>query len=607
MRRRSRKRTTFRTIDCETDPFHNCTDSTCPKCQGKGRVPRPFIWGVYEGDDDAYEQFTTVEQLVAFLVRSRGTYYAHNGGKFDYHYLRDYVNSDEPITIINGRLAKFRIGNAELRDSLNLFPNTRLKDFDDSSGAKIEIDYALMEPGVRDDPNIRPQIETYLKQDCVRLWQVVRRYWDDYGKSLTQATASMKYWSKLYEIDPPRQSKTQFERYRRFYYGGRVQCFESGISNCAFSVADINSAYPFAMLRSHPISPSAIKQKHLPADDEEFNTSLIELDCSARGCFPWRDPDTNELYFPEDDGRLRRYFITGWELRCALELDCVSNIFIRDVHVFPDRIDFKRYIEHFYNLREECRKRGDVAGRTFGKYFMNGLYGKFAANCEKYSEYVIATTDSLEKWSALGYVIDKPWGNRFLMARKPREDDLQDTTQTRWKYYNVATSASITGFVRAYLFRAMRKCGGVIYCDTDSIAARDTSALEFGSELGAFKDEGSFDEYAIAGKKLYAFHKAGAPREYDPKNEKDPTWKLASKGVNFGALVDGPERIASLARGLEITHTPEVPTYSVTRDEPTFIARKLVNTFKDMSQAPLKAARPSKFDREGVAPLVLMF
>jgi len=63
----------------------------------------------------------------------------------------DHINSDEPVMVINGRLARFRIGECEFRDSLNIFPNTRLADF----GVKNEIDYALMEPDRRTDPNVR--------------------------------------------------------------------------------------------------------------------------------------------------------------------------------------------------------------------------------------------------------------------------------------------------------------------------------------------------------------------------------------------------------------------------------------------------------------------
>lgn len=579
------RRRPFWTVDCETDPFKI------------GRVPEPFVWGAYTGENESgveeYYELNNAEEVVTFFRDKKVIVYAHNGGKFDYHYLREFINSDEPIMVIAGRLARFRIGDCEFRDSLNIFPNTRLADF----GGKIEIDYALMESERRSDPNVRAQISLYLRQDCKLLWEMVARYRKDYGISLTQAGASMRYWEKNYHVKAPRQTKAQHDRYRPFFYGGRVQCFESGVSDCSFSVADINSAYPFAMLRAHPFCPEAEIRDHLPPD-EKIGRCLVKLDAISRGALPWRDPTSGELYFPDDEAgnrnRVRCYTVTGWELLAGLELDAIRITNIREVHYFPQTVDFKDYIEYFFNKREEARLRGDVAGRIFGKYFMNSLYGKFGANPENYGEYVIASDDSFTQWTLKGYSYYKPWGERYLMERRPTEEDLQDG-QGKWRFYNIATAASITGCVRAQLFRALSACSGLIYCDTDSIVARDTGRLSFGSVLGAWKHEGTFDRYAIAGKKLYAFHHAGADEEYDPKwEEKKPkpphgNWKVASKGVNFGAQKEGPDRIMAIARGGTVVHSPEVPCYTLTRETPRFIPREIKHTAKDMSIAPESA------------------
>lgn len=618
-RKRADKSRDFWTGDSETDPFHHCADKQCPKCHGLGRVPKTFLWGAYNGLTEIYEEFATPRQFADHFRTKKTIVFAHNGGKFDYHYLRDEINSDEPITLINGRLARFRIGECEFRDSLNIFPNTALGDF----GCKNEIDYELMESDRRDHPNVRAEISKYLRQDCVGLWDQVARYRSEFGKSLTQATASMKYWEKHYFSDKaPRQTKSQFERCRPYYYGGRVQCFERGIAAVSFKVADINSAYPRAMLEEHPISPIPMLSKKLPKDDRDIRSCLIKLECTARGCFPWREKMEGhgegcecghcrggELFFPDDSsyrtmdgkrsGRTRVYTITGWEFLTALDLDAVDNIRIIEVHNFAQKVSFKDYIEHFYKMRLESAERGDVAGKTFGKYFMNSLYGKFGADCENYAEYLIASTDTLDKWKGAGYKVYKPWGDRFLMERKPTEADLEDIG-SRWRYYNVATAASITGYVRSFLFRSMSACSGLIYCDTDSISARDTTRLEYGKELGKWKDEGSYDRYAIAGKKLYAFHEAGQPLEYDPDAD-HPSWKIASKGVNLASLDAGPDLVAALARGDCIEHRPEVPTYSVTRNEPRFINRSLRSTAKDMSQAPV----PQPLCKEVLAPVII--
>jgi hypothetical protein len=364
------------------------------------------------------------------------------------------------------------------------------------------------------------------------------------------------------------------------------------------------------MLSHHPLSPSAIIQDHLPPD-KEIAKCFIELDCTSRGAFPWKS-DTGEMFFPDDEAgnrnKMRRYFITGYEFLAAIELDLISNIIIRRVHNFPQTVEFKDYIHHFFDKREQARKEKDVAGRIFGKYFMNSLYGKFGANPEKYREYVIASTDSILDWKAKGFVEYKRWGERWLMERAPTQEELSETSGTKWRYYNVATAASVTGYVRAYLLRGIHRCSGVLYCDTDSIAAVDCSRLDFGTELGKFKNEGDFDRYHIAGKKMYAFHKEGKSLEYDPKEEDDDkqNWKIACKGVNFrtvgaviaGKRIFGPGLIQHIADGGHVEFEPEVPAFSIARDMPEignqsdsrsegfFINRNIRNTAKDISIAP---------------------
>lgn len=563
------RRKLFWTVDCETDPFK------------VGRVPEPFIWGAYEGTTEQYEEFQTGTQCADFFRDKTAICYAHNGGKFDYHYLRDEINTDDPIMLINGRLAKFKIGECEFRDSLNIFPNTRLQDF----GGKIEIEYEKMEVERRHEPNTWAEIRRYLKQDCVLLWEMIARYRKEYGTNLTQASASMKYFERMYGLQAPRQTKAQHDRYRPYYYGGRVQCFESGSQATAFSVADINSAYPYAMLSNHPFSTTGELLSELPKE-KKIPQCLITLKAVSRGMLPWRSEDGKELYFPDDSDRAqtRTYHVTGWEYLAALEQNALTVSSIEEVHYFPLRIDFKDYIQKFYADRETARVKGDVAGRIFGKYFMNSLYGKFGANPEHYCEYVIASSDSLEKWLSEGFHVYKEWGARYLMERKPTEEQLNDLNG-KWRFYNVATAASITGFVRATLGTAISRCAGVLYCDTDSIAARDVSALRMGTALGEWKHEGNFDRYSIAGKKLYAFHVAGAGDEYCPENG-DETWKIASKGVNFAKLPNGPALITQIANGQDILFNPEVPTYSVTRPEPRFIARTISYTAKNMALAP---------------------
>lgn len=173
------------------------------------------------------------------------------------------------------------------------------------------------------------------------------------------------------------------------------------------------------------------------------------------------------------------------------------------------------------------------------------------------------------------------------MVREPTEEELDDI-QGKWRYYNIATAASVTGFVRAYLYRALCKSEGAIYCDTDSIKARRFSELPCGVELGQWKHEFTGDYYAIAGKKLYADHIKGREWRYDPKeeNKENQNWKIASKGANLASLVDAPAIIEKIANGETHRYNPDVPTFSFWRDKPVFVPRDLRPTAKNMAMVP---------------------
>lgn len=540
-RSRSRARP-FYTVDCETDPFL------------KGRIPRPFLWCLYDGQKEQHWFFKTRFQLLEFLENKNWLIYAHNGGKFDYHYLKDDINSDQPVMVIAGRIAKFKIGQCEFRDSINILINP-LRAF-----AKEEIDYQKLEESVREQH--WDEIKRYCLSDCVNLWNTLKTYFDSFGRPLTAAGASMRKWRKKLDVPFRPQTAMQAARHRPFYYGGRVQCFESGHKVENFAVIDINSAYPYAMLENHPFSPEATISDQLPRLQHKIGPCLIKLDAIAKGCFPLRT-ENNALEFPNDN-LPREYSITGHELLAAQECNAVKILKIKEVHHFLLHINFEAYIQEHYNERKKAQATGDAAGSVFHKIFMNSLYGKFASDPDKYVEYLIASDDSYLSWLEKGYEKIDPWGERILMGRKLPEE--------KRRYFNVATAASITGYVRAMLFRAMMQCEGVLYCDTDSIAARTTTGLSMGNELGQWKLELNCKEYAIAGKKLYAFRgmKPGSTIE---------EWKIASKGAKLQ-----PADIVRAAQGEKIIYNPEVPTYSIHRPDPIFTPRLIKNTARNLQR-----------------------
>lgn len=529
-------------IDAETDPFR------------KGRIPQPFIWGYYDGYK--YKTFGNANDLARFLRKEHRIVYAHNGGKFDFHYLLGELDPYSDLTIINGRIAKCYIGNAELRDSFCIIPQGLGK------YKKDEIDYGLMEPGERDKPHNREKILDYLRSDCVYLYEMVSAFVDRFGPQLTLAGAAMKQWQKISDEQGIEQCERTDEDFYNalspYYYGGRVECFRSGIIDCKFDVYDINSAYPFAMLHKHPYSAQYERMSGYVK-----GADFYRLTCVAAGSLPFRGDGgmgnhNFGLHFPNDDVE-REYTCTAWEYAAARDTKSIRDVRVIESLRFARHVDFSPYINHWWREREQAKKDKDELGSLFAKLMMNSLYGKFAANPDNYANYMNVPMDRLDllttggKWKFGGEL--GPWALG--------ECGLEDQAK---RYYNVATGASITGFVRAMLWRAIYSSKGVLYCDTDSIAVQQAGRdVQLSSALGDWKHEGCFDKAGIAGKKLYIFRPArvaGLRQGY----------KTASKGVRLTN-----SQLWRVAAGATVTYETEHPTYSV-KSAPKFINREIRRT-----------------------------
>lgn len=514
--------------DCETDQFVH------------GRVPQPFIWGFYDGEE--FHHFPTTDDFLDFIENKRIIIYAHNGGKFDWHFCLDRLADFDEITIINGRISKLRVGDCELRDSYNIIPVPL------SAYQKDEIDYEKFEANERE--NHIDEIIAYLRSDCVYLYELVSRFISDNGLCLTLAGAAFKNWKR--QTDPenvPRTNNTYYDDMARWYFGGRVECFENGIFTGDITIADINSAYPSAMCSPHPFSD--IYLDNWGSDiTEPTGPDFFEVECISNGALPYRD---KSLVFPAD--RIRRvYYATGWELTAATDLGLLDDVEIHSQRIFSKVGHFKEYVDYYFSLKNRAKQEGDEAGYLLAKLFLNSLYGKFAANPDKYANHIVlgpqfvTAANSVDNYDFAGTL--GPWA---LMRT-----DLEEHEKY---YYNVATAASITGLVRSTLLRAIHSTSRPLYCDTDSVIYQGPGELDFSPALGDWSIEMQCDYGAIAGKKLYAFR----------ENNKDD-WKSASKGVKLS-----PQSIVEIAKGGQIVWDNPAPTFSV-YGPPKFISRLVGQT-----------------------------
>lgn len=491
MGRKKREVRDLAVIDFETDPFEF------------GKVPEPFACGYY--DADTYQEFwgaDCVVQLMDFLKdEPPKVIYAHNGGKFDFYFLLDYL--DEKLMLINGRISRATILNDlhELRDSFLILPMP-LK----THGKKV-ISYRKFRKQFRE--KYKRDILNYLKYDCESLFDWVKRFRDLYGNGLTLAGAAFK---QLKQTDyPTGNTYEEFDSFfRPFYFGGRVQCFKVGAHYGQFKYVDINSAYPFAMMSKHWCGSRYTEQFVIPKTGDFF----AHIKAISRGCLPIKVD--GKLFFPNDN-IVREYKVTGWEVLAGLETATLDIVEVIRIYKPAFTASFSEYVDKFFALKKAAEERGDDTERTFAKLMLNSCYGKFGQDGRKFEEFAITGFGMFPEGGDWKPYADTETGHSIYSKSAPSET-----------FYNVATAASITGFVRAYLWHAICKSDGVLYCDTDAILC-ETFNGDVGDKLGQWDVEAEPVEVYIAQRKMYALKMA------------DGKTKKACKGVrlSFNQIKNG--------------------------------------------------------------------
>lgn len=501
-------------IDCETDPFK------------EGRIPAPFIWGFYSLEHGQLYFDTTLE-LVDFLAElDNYRVYGHYAGKFDFHFMLFAIPDWEKIIMINGRIAQFYIADTELCDSYCIIPAPL------SAYQKTKIDYSLFEPEVRHLH--MPEIKAYLADDCLFLFDLVTAFISENGYSLTIASAAIKKLQKIEGIKIEDQGRVFYESMLPYYYGGRVQCFNKGIVEGDITYLDINSAYPYAMKHLHPWGAFFKTHQKTPIVE---GYHFYRFTGKSLGAFPFRNEDGG-LEFP-CDGAIREFSVTGWELLAAQDLGLAQDIKHIEQMEFFEQKDFSKYVDYYYNLKLISPKGSPEY--IFAKLFLNSAYGKFAANPEKYKDTFLCNQADIGKALSEGFTIHGEAHDRLIISKSNDPDS--------WRHYNIATGASITGFVRAYLLRAISSVEKPIYCDTDSIIFTGAHNLSLSDELGAWKLEGEFTRAGIGGKKIYAL-----------ENEITGDKKHACKGLRLDH-----DEVMRVCDGAVISKTPENPIFSLKR------------------------------------------
>lgn len=546
------------TIDFETDPFEANKIPQAFACGwSDGKVTETF-WRHYgarkEDREKAHKE--VIRWAINKIKRFEGIVYAHNGGKFDFtgliFPLAGKLLHGQEVLYIGNRVVKMGFGAAEIRDSYAILP-APLSAYD-----KGEIDYRKFYPEVRQ--RHKAEILQYLRRDVDSLRELVIRFVEQHGRKVCTAASAAMRAIKQSGVKIESLKEYGDSKYRAYYFGGRTQALKPGIHNGRFTVYDIKSAYPFAMLSNHPLSRD-FESLHNPKPCDIIGSDLVIVQGDVKGCFPVRRDE--KLQYPTERGT---FYVTGWEYIAANELGLLGKHRI----VFADRAkrtgNFQDYVFRFYREKAEAEANGDAAGRLISKILINSGYGKLAQRPDKWREYLVVNAKFIpdgDEWET-EYISED---NSYKVISCPSSSPPT--------YYNVAAAASITGYVRAMLMRKIATLDPY-YCDTDSIIVDSCHKMEIGENLGDWSEETKGDKLLIAGKKLYALR---IIREIcsDEKTAKKKgyqwyegrAWKVASKGCRLT-----PSEMHEICNGGCVEYIAAAPTYSFTGPA-RFIVRKI--------------------------------
>ena len=544
----------FAVLDLETDPFAPGRMEIEPFCAGYADESGSATWW---GEP-------CVKELIARLKREAKRrpgliIYAHNGGNFDFHFMLPYLPVAQcKFLCIGKRIVQIKTPfGFELRDSFAIIPKAL------AAYQKTPFDYRKMERPVREKH--KAEIISYLKDDLHDLFGMIEGFIARFPLELTLASSSYKIMQEKFDAGIERTEAGHDQMMRPFYFAGRVQFWELGQIKGRVDVLDINSAFPWAMTFAHAHGGKYRRSVKLP--NKNPGPCFIIVECWSDGELPVRNPKGG-VDFPT--GR-HTFHVTGWEYVAALKLGKIKQPKIHEVLIPKETKNFSKFVNYFYDGKLAAKKRGDKEEEFFFKIVLNSGYGRLALNVKKYSEVCVTTlydtpdeidgktgkeraaNAKLADWSVSWD--DERRGLTFHQRKSYREGVD--------KFINVATAASITGKVRAFLMESKALCGGALYCDTDSLVVRNFSELRMGEKLGEWKHEGHClgtkpfvsdknpgNCFYIGGKKLYA--------AFITKPDGSQEAKLASKGVRLS-----PAQLVSVALGDEEDHINQAPTYSV--------------------------------------------
>lgn len=453
--------------------------------------------------DEIYKEFIgddCIKQFLEFVLtkKFRGySFFAHNGGKFDFNFLLQNNLKDFEIDIIRSGSRLIQISfkkNKQIwkfKDSFCFLPFS-LKKICKNFGTKtIKGEFEHEKVKKYNYMEFYSEWSDYLKNDCVSLYESINIFnsyiYNKYGISIenniTLAQLSMKIFRKNFlKIEIPNYSTKTEEDIRKSYYGGRTEVFKLFVDKANYY--DINSLYPFVMHEyKFPISNPVFSTNFDIYTDEGIVFAEVETPENINiPVLPYRLYDKNKNYkliFPK--GKFKGWFCLP-EIRLAKEEGYKINII--KGYKFECEYLFKEYVDLIYKEKQNSKK--DSVNYIVSKLLLNSLYGKFGQKRE--TENIIFFPSCEIGLKPLDFFGEIPFFSEKKISKS--------------KHILPAIASYVTSYARIELYKLLKN-NDPIYCDTDSIITENV--LHTSLDLGGLKKEDDVNKGYFLAPKMYAY------------------------------------------------------------------------------------------------------
>lgn len=461
---------------------------------------RVWLWDIYDPNEKVHLTGNDIESFFDELFKMSSTIlYCHNL-KFDGSFIISYLlkngffisdgrETGSINTLITDRLIwytftvhycgkqyRFRDSAKKIKGSLEAAAKSFKLPI-----AKGSIDYKKH----RDAGYIptKEEIE-YIHNDTEILALILEYYYDNDMPGLTNASdaintyktmISKKGFNKFFPTIP----KETDDFIRKSYKGGycylNPKYFDKLLEN--IYTYDVKSMYPSVMATAYLPYGIPIHYNGKYQEDNAFPLFIqqIRVDCKLKaGRIPSIQTKTfltiKLKYLTDTNGEMQELILTSYDLKRLLDDYIIYEIeYIQGYKFLASNMLFKRYVSHFYEMKETSEKG---AKRELYKIFLNSLYGKFAMMCERQQAF--------------------PHLVQGTMKFKRGEIEEVPPVYT-------AVASFITAIARNKLIDAIyANIDSYVYSDTDSIHLLSPAKnIKLGKNLGDFDLENGWYENSL--------------------------------------------------------------------------------------------------------------